>query len=558
MIWISSACPVGVRVAARLTDRTGVRLSAPRARVAEARTAVASLLGRDPGNRLEVQAGDVALAGAEARRGGVEELWHLSYPSGDPGDGELLAGRARQAGLTYRRFDLEPVAEGPDALVPGAFSTWMQALDETIQEVHSREPNYFEQRALRTTLPGDLALLDADCAAAEVLSAAAGPPGRCRIAASTSGHPPPLSDIIGEAYEVELVLGAEPSALSAVDRLFESRLQAASGAGAQGPVHPAGAADAAALERIVSAWRRHHATSHQAERARLAALQGTATSRSPAAGRPAFQVFGQSGQFVVIVNAIAQDLRYWGRLIDRLARDHRVVTWPMRTVRDDGQPATFDDHLRHLEAIAGEATEGPVHLIGWCTGPKLCARYALAHPRRVASMVFLAGTYRPFGDSSLDTPYEITLEMVFQLLDRSPGMASTVRATLLDAVSVDRSKVVRAPDLGAEVLARIDPDLLPSVVAPYATDESTLRYATQIRDFWSRSIEAEAGAIRAPVLVVGAELDRIASSRLGMRVAQALPDARFLELQGATHWCMHDRPDEVASVIRRFIDGAEP
>lgn len=568
MVWISSACPVGARVAARLADKTGVLLSAPRARIGEARAAVAALLGHDPGERLNVWPDDLAPTDASAGSdsilaGGdsINEIWHLSYATGgqDGACRELHARFANETGAVYRQFDLDPVAEPPGEVVPGAFSALMQALNATVQEVRSRDPAYFEQRALRTTLPADLAFLDPESAASEILSAAEGPPGRCRISAANAG-PLPLSDAIGETYELELIMGAAPSDLAAVDRLFESRLGsiAKAGAASREPVRRVRTADSSELASLVSAWYRHHAALCRAERARLADVCTAAVPCSCAGGGPAFQVFGRSGPQIVIVNAIAQDLKYWERLIDRLARNHRVVTWTQRSLGNDGNPATFDDHLCDLQNVVSAVADGPVHLLGWCTGPKLCTRYYLAHPHCIASLVFLAGTYRPFGDNSLDTNYEAALEMVFHLLERSPNAAPIVRTTLLDAVGAGPSKpaqakAAQAADLGADVLARIDPALLPSVAAVYASDESTLLYAKQIREFWSCSIEADVSAIQVPVFVINAELDRIASPQRGLMVAQALPNATYVELPGATHYCMYDRPDDVASLIKHFV-----
>jgi pimeloyl-ACP methyl ester carboxylesterase len=511
-------------------------------------------MGEDPGGRLEVRSEDSATMGAGPRCDGIEEIWHLSYAisNGDGAGADFLAGFARETGAAYRRFDLDPLGEAPDEVAPGAFSRLMHTLHATVQEVRSRDPSYFEHRALRTTLRADLAFLDAESAASEVLSAASGLPGRSRISVAKP-ESSLLSDAIGDAYDLELIMGAEPSSLAAVDRLFESRLGNLASAWSTDPDRHGRSVSSSELANLMSAWRRYHDASSHAERARLRVLSGATRPAGAEGGGPAIQVFGESGPVIIIVNAIAQDLRYWIRLIDRLARDHRIVTWMQQSSREDGQPATFDDHLGDLETIVNEVTDGPVHLVGWCTGPKLCVRYCLAHSRRVASMVFLAGTYRPFGDGRFDTRYEITLEMVFKLLDHSPNAAATVRATLLDAMSMQQSKAAPGRDLGTEVLARIDPALVSSVAAPYATDESTLLYAKQIRDFWSRSIVSDVGVLDTPTLVIGAELDQIASPLLGLRVSEAMPCARYVELPGATHYCMYDRPDEVASILGRFI-----
>jgi pimeloyl-ACP methyl ester carboxylesterase len=542
MIWLSSACETGLHVAARLAENVGVRLCTPRSRIADTRGAIISLIGRDPGRQLQLEPDDIPPDWA-----GVDQIWELLQPR----DSEKLRQQALQAGISYQRFALDPVAERPDTILAGAFSRFMQVLDRTVQEVRCRDAEYFERHALRTTLPADFALLDAANAAAEVITAAAVSPQRCRVSARA---PSPLSDAIADAYELELILGAEASALSAVDRLFESRLddiKPHSAGTMEEPVLMVDPISAAELAALIAQWCKHHAASRLAERERLARTPpAVTTGHGPASVR----IFGVKGPFIVIVNAIAQDARYWIRLIDRLACRHRVLIWTPPAVDEAGRPAGFVEQARAFDSVVAEVTDEPVNLVGWCTGPKLCAHYYLTQPQRVRSMVFLAGTYRPFGDSTLDTTYETTLEMVFRLLERSPAMVPTVRNTLLDAVNAGRSNVARVGDAGAEVLARLDPELIPSVTAPYTSDEATLRYAWQIRDFWCHSIEHELGAIRAPVLVLGAELDWIASSRLGLRVAQALPNARFVELPGATHWCMHDRPDDVSTLIAHFVD----
>ncbi|HEX2210286.1 MAG TPA: alpha/beta fold hydrolase, partial [Longimicrobium sp.] len=375
----------------------------------------------------------------------------------------------------------------------------------------------------------------------------------------------PLADLIGDAYDVELVFGAEEAALTPVDRLFESRIGAGRqslllAAGDGGPEGGAEPASAEAVAACVRAWRRHHADARRAEERRLAAFPETGTRRPPArSGGPEFRVFGDGERTVVIVNAIGQGLGYWTRLIDRLAPDHRVVIWELRTEGEGGEVATMEDHARDLDAIVREATDGPAHLVGWCSGPKLCLRYAAEHPGRVASLTFLAGTYRSLGDRA-DVAYQTNLETVFTLLERSPGMADSVRAALTESVAGASGASPRTRGLppGAEVLGGIDPRLRTLVMAPYGTGESTLCYARQIMDFWRCTIDGAVPAVDHPALIIGAELDQIASPARGRDLAGALPNARFVEMPGATHYCMFDRPDEVAALIRQFIDSVTP
>lgn len=415
--------------------------------------------------------------------------------------------------------------------MPDAFGVLLQALDRTVEEVKARSPEYFEQHALRTTLPEDIVLLS-----------------------SRGGET--LGELIGDAYDVEILFGADPASLSAVDRLFESRLGDArqSLLAAAAPGGDAAAATPEEIAACLAAWSRHQAAERRAERARLAGFPPADTRRAlPRHDGLQYHVFGDAGPMVVIVNAIGMGLLYWSRLIDRLARDHRVVVWELRTLLEHGRVATLDDHVEDVEDVVEAVAEGPVHLVGWCSGPKVCLRYAVAHPERVASMVFLAGTY---GEPRTETNYQKRLGKVFEMLERSPGMAATVRGMLTDSASVAAGLSEQAGGDFAqepEVLARADPALQASLVGPYVSDESTLTYARQIRDFWSCPLDSEARAAGCPALVVGAEFDRIAKPHLGLEVARAINGGRFVEMPGATHYCMYDRPDEVAGLIRDFL-----
>lgn len=553
-VWVTSPCPVGVRVAARLL-REGhhVWLTAPAHTHGSLRSAVAGRLGADPGERFVPHPAPPDLSR-------LDELWHLS-PLG--GGDHPLRGEAEALGVRCRRFEVAPTASGPETPVPAAFGVLVEALDRTVAEVTARSADYFEHHAVRSTLPEGIELLDAESVASAVMEAAAAGADSRRIAASRPSGIESLAELIGDAYDVELVFGAEEQTLTPVDRLFASRVGAsgrslqlaAEGAGAEGGAEPA---DEEAVEACVRAWRRHHADARRAEERRLAGLAEGGTRRAPAGG-PELRSFGEGEKTVVIVNAIAQGFGYWTRLIDRLAADHRVVIWELRGAAEGGEAAMMDDHARDLDAVVREVADGPAHLVGWCSGPKLCLRYAAEHPERVASLTFLAGTYRTLGDRA-DVEYQTNLETVFKLLERSPGMADSVRAALTDSVDSAAGASHRARGLApeAEVLGRIDPRLQALVRAPYGSRESTLSYARQIMDFWRCAIDGPALAVDRPALIIGAELDQIASPARGKELADALPNARFVEMPGATHYCMFDRPDEVAALIREFIGSVSP
>ena len=61
------------------------------------------------------------------------------------------------------------------------------------------------------------------------------------------------------------------------------------------------------------------------------------------------------------------------------------------------------------------------------------------------------------------------------------------------------------------------------------------------------------GAIRCPVLVVGAEHDRFCPAKAQRLLREALPDCRQVELPGVGHLMNVENPAAVTRVLRDFI-----
>src|SRR6201999_654569 len=134
-----------------------------------------------------------------------------------------------------------------------------------------------------------------------------------------------------------------------------------------------------------------------------------------------FTAGGATGTPIVLINALAQGLRYWYRLIHDLLPQHRIVTWESRNTDSASQPLHLTDQVDDLEAILSHAGIESCHIIAWCTGPKVAVEFFQRHPQAVRSMVFLNAAFKCFSTpKTLTTEYENNLEPLFQMLDTSP------------------------------------------------------------------------------------------------------------------------------------------
>ncbi|HEY4457794.1 MAG TPA: hypothetical protein VGN81_25995 [Pseudonocardiaceae bacterium] len=173
--------------------------------------------------------------------------------------------------------------------------------------------------------------------------------------------------------------------------------------------------------------------------ARTAARSADRITTRP--GGPTHRALGAGAPPIVIINALGQGEGYWWPLIATLAPRHRILLCQ--------QPATggLTDQLADLTALLAAEQIGQCHLVGWCTGAKLAARFAREQPKRALSLTMLAADFRHNGrDPELDGPYERNLAAVCQALLDRPELAD--RLAVLFAANTQPGPAATDAQLG--------------------------------------------------------------------------------------------------------------
>lgn len=261
---------------------------------------------------------------------------------------------------------------------------------------------------------------------------------------------------------------------------------------------------------------------------------------------------GQHSLFAV--NALGQGTAFWLPLIERLSRRSRVVIWEMRSVGSDGQPVTFAEHCQDLHAILQQDRRRRSHLIGWCTGAKLAARYCRTHPGTVESMVFVSGSFKHLNRAAeLDSTYERNLQAILEAVVRQPSLAERLRVAFSSSFNVDTNNRSNGDStLGG--LTKLAPELLYEMRRPFRDAQTLALYARQHLEFWSHDETTTGAEVSVPILGIAGEHDEIISPA-GFRAALSqFPLARYIEIPGAAHHCFFERPDIVADLIEEFLD----
>ncbi|HET8888397.1 MAG TPA: alpha/beta fold hydrolase [Candidatus Angelobacter sp.] len=458
----------------------------------------------------------------------------------------------------------------------GTFSQFVSALHSLKSEIEERSPQYFDFRTLRFYAPADSSvnLVPVTRVADLLLSLSGKDTASDPTFSITSPANTDISDLcerLGVAYGLGLLCVEDSSSLNAIDRAFHDRLagieQCFFDKDAELP-NQALTADAllegAAFDEdeqieLFTLLRRDQDEALAACRAHAAELLSRLRCKTVTANGSelSYYVGGSTGEPVVVLNALGQGLEYWHRLLDNLIEDHRVIIWEPRGTSSPNPPFGLAEQVNDLDAVLeNEHIEG-AHLIGWCTGPKVAVDFYLRRPAAVRSMVFLNGTFKCDGSpEELNSAYEQNVESLLRMLVKKPAMATTVKKTFAAPAETDEIELLQGADgeeASISVLSLMNTHLKASVLAPFKTEQTTLNYAHQLIDFWSRDVRPQASEVKVPVLLIAAEYDQVATAAGSSVACDLFHNAHYLHVRGATHYCLYDRPEFIASVLKPFF-----
>ena len=218
---------------------------------------------------------------------------------------------------------------------------------------------------------------------------------------------------------------------------------------------------------------------------------------------------------IVLVHGLGVSSRYMVPLIEQLASSARVYALDLPGFGKSGRPARALDVDQLADALAAwlRATElNQSVLLGNSFGSQVVVALALRHPELIRRAVLVAPTMDP----------------------RAPTVIRQIMRLLRDA-------------------PREPPSLLPLAIRDYLTTGlrrglRTLRFAIQDR------IEDKLPHVRVPTLVVGGERDPVVPRGWVEEVARLLPRGRAVLIPGAAHAVNYNAPQELAHVVRMFMD----
>jgi 3-oxoadipate enol-lactonase len=246
------------------------------------------------------------------------------------------------------------------------------------------------------------------------------------------------------------------------------------------------------------------------------------------------------GERVVLVHAGIADARMWEPFATGLLPQRRAVRYDMRGYGRTALPPGAFSHVDDLAAVLAATGDGPAHLVGASLGGRVALDLAVTRPDAVRSLVLLGAVVSGFDPDAPPPP----------MWD---AVVAADRADDLDALADTEARMWLADPDGTRLPDRVL-DLVRDMDRTALVNERT----TTADDV---PIEPPAvdrlGEVAVPVLVVDGDLDLEAIGLTADLLAQRLPRAERVRMPGVAHLPALERPEEVATLVRTFLDRVE-
>ncbi len=255
----------------------------------------------------------------------------------------------------------------------------------------------------------------------------------------------------------------------------------------------------------------------------------------------------------VLNDGLGCDGFIWRYLWEPLTAHRRVMHWNYRGHGKSGVPTdstrigveyTCDDMARLMDHT--KIDRGVI--FGHSMGVQVALEFHRRYPQRVAGLVLLCGSYGPPLDTWHDhSLMRIAIPRLRAMVEKFPDVAKLITSKLL--------RTELAVEFG--IRTELNPILLNhNDFHPYMEHLAKMHPLYFVRTLDSlkdHSALDHLPEVKVPTLVVGGEIDKFTPVWLSQRMAEHLPQAKYLFVPGGSHTAPLERPGLVNDEIEQFL-----
>ncbi len=241
---------------------------------------------------------------------------------------------------------------------------------------------------------------------------------------------------------------------------------------------------------------------------------------------------------VIFIEGLAYGTWMWDWQRDPLSGEYRTVVLDNRgTGNSDtpGGPYTVAEMAGDVEAVLDETGLTEVHLVGASLGGMIAQEYVLRYDRARSLTLFCT---TPGGEEARPIPAETVDRMLN--VPEGYGPSETIRHKMKPAFT---------DDFWAE-----HPEVVDRIVDwRLETDPSEQAYEWQSAAATAFDVSDRLGEVSIPTLILHGTADRVVPVKNADLLADGIPGAELVTLEGAPHLLFIERADRVTTEIREFL-----
>jgi 3-oxoadipate enol-lactonase len=249
-----------------------------------------------------------------------------------------------------------------------------------------------------------------------------------------------------------------------------------------------------------------------------------------------YELSGKGECTLVLVHEMGGSLESWDDVVPRFTGSRRVLRYDTRgaglsqKVRGELHLDTMADDIASLLDHTG--ISGKVALAGIAVGGAIALHFAARYPERTSAVAV--------GSPATGIAPERRAAALERLASiESIGMGFAVEESMRNGYAPElRGDLKRFEQFRARWLGN-DPS----------------SYAAVWRMLAGAEMQHELAGLRCPVLVIGGSLDRVRPPKLAQAIADAIPGARYTELETG-HYMSVQTPDLIYARIDEFLNSA--
>lgn len=233
-----------------------------------------------------------------------------------------------------------------------------------------------------------------------------------------------------------------------------------------------------------------------------------------------------SGPLVIFLHGIGGNRAHWTAQLHFFAERWRTAAWDARGYGDSDDyegRLHFDDFTADLLRVLDFLREDKAHVVGLSLGGRIARSFALKHPGRVHTLT---------------------------LANTSPGFDALTPEEVLKFVD---ERKARSPESMRRLLgSRARPGAYQALLGSF----TALRNESYLKTLEVSVAEDRAAPLEklsVPTLVITGDEDRVYPLELTQRMAQRIPGAELVALEGCGHLSNLEQPERFNAALLDFL-----